>query len=241
MPLPFDAQWVLVACGLIAHADGVLEAAECDRLLMMLDDQPSADDYAEWMALIGDAERLRARFLELPIPDPSSHRALLEHAWQMALVDGDRCEAEVETLREIARHIGVEDVQLEYWREAWTMNDQAFSERTLRSCVSILGGGGPVPVPDRGLIDALLEVLPTSREQRLLLEKRVDGGDDPTSLGRELSTLTRKDRARLMGLIAPIVFEAADLDRSEANFLALGRSAGIDDGELEHALARARG
>ena len=42
-----ETEWVLVACGLITHADGTLDGNEAERLMAMVDDRIPEDDYAD--------------------------------------------------------------------------------------------------------------------------------------------------------------------------------------------------
>ncbi|MCA9699376.1 MAG: hypothetical protein KC431_17760, partial [Myxococcales bacterium] len=90
MPVSPEIEWILIACGLIAHADGHLDGNEVERLMSMVDDQIPADEYADWLDLLGDREALEARYAALPEPPASQHRSLLEEAWTMAMVDGTR-------------------------------------------------------------------------------------------------------------------------------------------------------
>src|SRR5690606_23000467 len=55
--------WTLTACGLMAHADGVLDGEECDRITAMIEEEvgTDADAYAEWLAVVGDRASLEAK------------------------------------------------------------------------------------------------------------------------------------------------------------------------------------
>ena len=47
----------LAACGLVAHADGIVEAGEWDRVLWMLDERIGAEDASAWVELLADRAR----------------------------------------------------------------------------------------------------------------------------------------------------------------------------------------
>ena len=238
MALSPDTEWVIVSCGLIAHADGVLDGEECERLLTMLDDELDGDAYSEWLGLVSDREGLEQRFEQLPVPAAHLHRDLLEQAWNMAMVDGDRCEAEVEALHKIAAKLGVEGVQLDFWREAWTTSEHNFSEQTALAAARVLGGGQPLVGDDAKLIAALVDVLPTTDEHRDVLRETVPG-EDEGSLGRALAAQPRKARIRLLRLVAPLVVEAVDQAGSRDRFNQFASGAGIPQYEVERIMQRA--
>ncbi|MBC8073935.1 MAG: TerB family tellurite resistance protein, partial [Deltaproteobacteria bacterium] len=130
-------QWTLLCGGLVAHADGVLDGHECERLMAVLEaaEGLGSDEYTAWMAAIADAARLEELLAALPPPPPEHHRELLEGAWVMAVVDGRRSPEESQMIDRLAARMGVEPVQLEYWRDAWTAAEQEFA----RAVAAVLG------------------------------------------------------------------------------------------------------
>ena len=58
MPLSPEQEWTIVACGLVAHADGILEVGEWDQVLYLLDERLDNEESQAWLELL--AER-RAR------------------------------------------------------------------------------------------------------------------------------------------------------------------------------------
>src|SRR5687768_255247 len=86
MALSPTSQWTLVACGVMAHADGVLDGEECDRLLAMVEDEADGEEYSDWLAALGDAKRLDQLLEELPPAPAEDHREILENAWTLAIV-----------------------------------------------------------------------------------------------------------------------------------------------------------
>jgi tellurite resistance protein len=234
MPIAPEMEWTLIACGLIAHADGVLDGAECDRLLSLIDEELDADDYSDWLARIGDKDALEARLDELPAPAPRSHREVLEQAWSMAMVDGDRCEAELDVLNELAFRLGVEPMQLEFWREAWTTNERGFSEWAARGAALVLGGGAALSDGDRMDFDDLIAMLPTSEQHREELRRWADGNDETIdAAGRSLAGLPRTRRRQLLKLIAPLVLESPEEEAARVRFRDLAAAAGIMPDESE--------
>lgn len=230
MPVSLETEWVLVACGLIAHADGVLDGAEAERLMAMVDDRIPEDDYAEWLAVIGSQAALEARYAELPNPPPEQHRALLEEAWTMAMVDGSRDTEELLVLTRIAERLGVEPMQLEFWREAWTRNEQEFADAVGSLAAIVLGGGQPIYEDDlSGFLDTV-ERLPTSQAEReRLAGLATTPPSDSGPLTRTLAGMPRSRRIQAFGLVAPLVGSSVEAEQARARFVELGRTAGLID------------
>jgi tellurite resistance protein len=236
-----STQWVIVACGLIAHADGVLEGSECDRLLSMIDDELEAGDYSDWLALIGDRDALAAKLDALSLPPEAEHREVLERAWAMAMVDGDRCEAEVAVLYELAARLGVEQVQVDFWREAWTTAERGFSASAAESAVVVLGGGRALVDGDRDAYEDMLERLPTGTDHRAQLGRLSTGAAlGVAACGQNLAALPRRRRIDLLRVVAALVQDADDRDGAHERFLRLAAAAGVSDKDARRLIAAAR-
>ena len=80
-----EQEWILVACGMIAHADDMLEFGEWDQILRLIDANVDAEQLQPWLDLLADRPALERRFAELEPPLPFFAEELLEHAWRMAL------------------------------------------------------------------------------------------------------------------------------------------------------------
>lgn len=226
-----ETEWVLVACGLIAHADGVLDGNEVDRLMAMVDDRIPEDDYADWLSVIGDKSQLEARYAALADPPESQHRAILEEAWAMAMVDGERNATELIVLTRIAERFGVEPMQLNFWREAWTTAEQEFSVRVAELALACLGGGKPLFEDDHSPYLDLMEQLPTSSSERVRLGELANEPPeiDPDALARALAAMPRARRVQAFSLVAGLVRYAVDPDGARERFEQIGRTAGLLD------------
>jgi uncharacterized tellurite resistance protein B-like protein len=234
MPVSPETEWVLVACGLIAHADGVLDGAEAERLMAMVDDRIPEDDYAEWLSVIGSKAELEARYAALPDPPPEQHRAVLEEAWTMAMVDGERNTEELLVLTRIAERLGVEPMQLEFWREAWTRNEQEFADVAATLAVAVLGGGQALYEDDLSAFLDVVERLPTSQTERERLATFAStppstDSADTGALTRTLAGMPRSRRIQAFGLVAPLVRSAVESEQARARFVEIGRTAGLLD------------
>jgi uncharacterized tellurite resistance protein B-like protein len=225
-----ETEWILVACGLIAHADGVLDGNEVDRLMSMVDDRIPEDDYADWLAVIGDKEQLEARYAALPNPPEDQHRTILEEAWTMAMVDGERDAAELVVLARIAERFGVEPMQLEFWRSAWTTAEQEFSVRVAELATLCLGDGEPLFEDDHSPFLDLMVRLPTSSEERERLGGlATEPPSDREALARALAAMPRSRRLQAFTLVAPLVRFAVDRDGARERFQTIARTAGLLD------------
>ena len=237
MALSVTSQWTLVACGVMAHADGVLDGEECDRLLAMVEDEADGEEYSEWLAALGDAKRLDALLEALPAADPQDHREILENAWTLAIVDGERTEPEAAALERIAARLGVESVQLEFWREAWTDSQTAFARSVTEALVVILGGNAPIAEEDRKLLTELVWRLPTSNEHREELAGTVGEARDEETVARELTALPKRRRQWLLRLLAPTVRASTQAEAARQRFVALAEAVGVPRDRAEALLA----
>jgi len=224
-----ETEWVLVVCGLIAHADGTLEGNEVERLMTMVDDRIPPEDYSDWLLIMGDKGQLEARYAALTDPPAASHRALLEEAWTMAMADGSRNTDELVVLTKIADRLGVDPMQLEFWREAWTHNEQVFAEAVAGLAAAVLAGTERMFDDDVSPFLDLIERLPTSAEERDRLGGFADGAPDAGTVARGLASMPRSRRIQAFGLVAPLSSMAVDAENARTRFVDIGRAAGLLD------------
>ncbi len=232
MALPLVTQWTLVASGLMAHADHVLAGEECERLMSLVDAQVDGDDYAQWMSTISDRDALETQLAGLPDAPAESHREILEAAWLMAVVDGERAEAEVAELQRIATRLGVESMQLDFWREAWTTAQHAFADTTVAAAGWVLGAGGPVLPDDQATVEQLVHALPTTHEHRDTLIAAGQVTQDREDVERRLRALSKPQRRDLVQRLAEIVGQATRSDEVRERVRALGENSGLKADDL---------
>lgn len=225
-----ETEWVLVACGLIAHADGSLDGNEAERLMSMVDDLVDGEDYADWLGLIGDKAALEARYAALADPPVDQHRDLLEQAWTMAMVDGERNAAELVVLARIAERLGVEPMQLNFWRDAWTRAEREFSQRVAQLAVYVLAGGHALFEDDHSPYLDLLQRLPSSSTEREALEAlATQPPTDESALSRSLAAIAKRRRVQAFRIVAPLTGTAVEHDLARERFETVGRAAGLLD------------
>jgi tellurite resistance protein len=236
MSLSLIDQWKLVASGLVAHADGVLDGEECDRLMAAVDEAVEGDDYSDWLTIVGDHERLRQALEALATPPPESHRVILEQAWTMSIVDGQRCEAEHAVIEELASRLGVEPMQLDFWREAWTAGEHETAE-TVAAALAWVLGGDEAPTDD-ARIRHTIAGLPTTDDHRETLVRLASRATSREHVIRALGGLTRRKRRWALGCIAPAVSGTTHEAEAERRFVELAAELGIPASEAD-ALLRA--
>jgi hypothetical protein len=233
MALSLTTQWMLVASGLVAHADHVLSGEECERLMALVDEEVDGDAYAQWMSIVSDRERLDTMLEGLSPPPPESHRQILEDAWMMAVVDGERVDAELEALQRIATRLKVEPMQLEFWREAWSTSQHAYADTAVAALGLVLGGGGPALPEDDGVIQRFVHGLPTTHEHRAKLTSVGLVPQDGDEVQRRLAALTRTQRRDLVRRLAAATVGAAREGDARERWRTLGKELGIGKDELD--------
>jgi uncharacterized tellurite resistance protein B-like protein len=227
LSMHLTTKWQLVACGLVAHADGVLDGEECDRLMTMVDEEVDGDEYSSWLTAVADADRLRALLDQLEVPSPESHREILEHGWNMSIVDGERCEAENAILEQIADRLGVEPMQLDFWREAWAAAEHDTAEWIAAALGWVLGGGGEPPGEDRSGVRKAVTALPTTDDHRDALVVLGCSAQSREHVVRRLSKLSPRKRRWALARIAPATIGATDESAAHQRFVELAAELGI--------------
>ncbi len=227
MALSLVSQWTLVACGVMAHADGVLDGEECDRLLSMVEDEADGEEYSAWLATISDSARLDEMLQQLPDPPEAAHREILENAWTIAVVDGERSESEAKALDRIATRLGVESVQLEFWREAWTTQQHDLAEVVVAAACVVLAGNAPVATDERAHIRELAYRLPTAEAHREELVASTAIPHDAEVVARSLRGIPKRRRQWLIKVLAELPGRSARREDALARLQALGTDAGL--------------
>jgi len=240
MALSPETEWLLTACALIAHADGVLDGEECDRLLGLIDERLDGDEYSEWLAMMGDRELLGRHLSKLPIPAKESHRKLLERAWMMAMVDGERCEAELEELEKIAALLGVDAVQLDYWRENWAYGERALAEGATTAAAFVLGAHEEVGQDDEARFVGFVGRLPTVDEHRQKLRAMWGAPLGKHDVVRALGALSRRTRIMVLRLLARLSARSSAPDAAMRRLRDLAESAGVAGPDADAILEGAR-
>lgn len=230
MPLTPEQEWIIAACGLIAHADGELSPGEIDQMLAMLDEHISDEDHARWLDLLGDATRLAAAFAELSPPLPAFVEPLLEQAWTMALADGHASEAEVRELERIAGELGIRPGELRGWRNHWTERAVELAEHTAAFAAILIHHDDAIDGEEATQFRELLArlPLPTARREQLA-ETLLAHAPAREHVGASLAALPRERRLTILRSLAPLVAASSRADLGRAFYLDLARTAAIPE------------
>ncbi|MCB9716122.1 MAG: TerB family tellurite resistance protein [Myxococcales bacterium] len=238
MPLSPEQEWTLAACGLVAHADEILEVDEWDRVLWMLDDRIAGDDATEWTELLADADRLRQHLDTLAPPPPLFSEEILEKAWRMALADGEGSEQEARVHDELARRLGVPAEEVAGLRARWLEQAQRRSELVAGFAAIVANLDGRLDPSEAAELDALLDRLPVADGRQPALEAM---RDEPPALDEIVGALLGSDaeeRRIALWAIVPLVRASARGERERALFLDVASRLAISDAEAERMLDR---
>lgn len=236
MALSLESQWTVVACGVMAHADGVLDGEECDLLLAMVEGEADADEYSAWLSTISDRARLEEMLSQLEAPPKATHREILETAWTVAVADGERTDAEQEALGLIATHLGVESVQLEFWREAWTEGQHALAELVTDAACVVLAGEAPLDAGARTVIRQLGRTVLTTDAHREELVGATAIPKNAEDIGRRLRGIPKRRRQWLIKTLAGVPGQTPRREDAQRRLRDLGESAGLSDEVLKSLL-----
>lgn len=222
-----EQEWTLVACGLIAHADDMLEFGEWDQILRLIDATVDDDDLQPWLDMLGDRPALERRFAELEPPLPHFAEDLLEQAWQMALADGSGSEVEVAVHDRIADKVGVEGARAQELREQWTRQAATRAELIIGFAAALANLDGRMDNAEAAQFDSLLERMPVSVSRRLELSALLYTPPKLDELGERLAALPSDSRESVLYEIAPLVQASHSGDRERAVFLELADRAAV--------------
>lgn len=223
-------QWTLICSGLVAHADGVLDGSECERLMGLLENAEGVDgdEYGAWISAIGSPARLEELLEVLEPPEAEHHRELLEGAWVMAIVDGVRTAEEGAMIERLADRLGVEPVQLDYWREAWTVAEREFAIAVGAVLGYALGGGAPVLERELAAVRDTMWATPCEQALRDELVGRAMAPVSRDVAARELSGLARSRRIAALQRSVDAIRRSADPAVGKARLVDVAWAASVN-------------
>ena len=222
-----EQEWTLVACGLIAHADDMLEFGEWDQILRLVDANVDEEDMQPWLDMLGDRPALERRFTQLDPPLPHVAEELLDKSWRMALADGSGSEVEAAVHDRIAEKFGVDAQQAQQWRERWTREAAARAELVVAFAAALANLDGRMDSAEAAQFDSLLERMPVSVARRLELSSLLYAPPKIDELGERLAQLGADARESVLYEIAPLVKASLRGDREREVFLELARLAAV--------------
>lgn len=238
MPLSPEQEWTLVACGLVAHADGILEAEEWEQVLWMVDERIDAEQTSTWVTRLQDAAVLRAHLASLPLPPPLFSEDILAKAWRMALADGRGSDTEVAVYDKLARSLGVDAAVAAAWRDAWTQQATVRSELIAGFAAHIATADGQVSAAERERFDALLGRLPLTAGTQGAMQGLLDEPPEMMMLiGGFVALQPEERRIAMLDLVSLVKADGRD-ETARAAFIDLAEAIAIERSEAEHMLDR---
>ncbi|KIG16504.1 hypothetical protein DB30_04417 [Enhygromyxa salina] len=233
-----EQEWTLVACGMIAHADDMLEFGEWDQILRLVDASVEDEHMQPWLDLLGDRPSLERRFAELSPPLPYFVEQLLEQAWRMALADGSGSEVEAAVHDRIAEKVGVSPEQAQAWRSRWTQEAATRAELVVGFAAALANLDGQLASAEAAQFDSLLERMPVSVARRVELSMLLYSPPDLKQLGGRLAALEPEIREAVLYEVAPLVQASDRGDRERAVFHELAELAAVPADRARELLER---
>ncbi len=238
MPLSPEQEWTLVACGLVAHADGILDVGEWDQVLWMLDERLAADEAAGWLELLSQREALQARLTELPLPPPLFTESILERAWRMALADGRGSDEERAVHDEIASRLGADPAEVKQLRQRWREQAARRADAVIAFAAMLANADGVADSGERAEFDDLVARMPVEPTRREQLAQMIDAAPSIDEVVGRLAALVPEERGIALVSLVPIVRASFTGDRERQLFLELAERVAIPRGDAERMLER---
>ena len=238
MPLSPEQEWTIVACGLVAHADGILEVGEWDQVLWMIDERIDAADTEAWLAVLADKAELERKMKALPLPAPLFSETILERAWRMALADGHGSDEEARVHDELAVRLGVGKAEAAELRAVWLARAKQTSELVVSFAALVANADGRADSGERAEFDDLLDRLPLADGRRDALRDLVDAPPSLEQLVGKLTALDPEARGVALVSLAPLVRATTAGDRERDLFLQLCERVAVPRADAERMLDR---
>lgn len=238
MPLSPEQEWTLVACGLVAHADGIVEVGEWDQVLFMLDERVEGDEGSQWVDILSDKDELETRFAALQPPAPLFSEDILARSWRMALADGKGSDDEAAVHDTIADKLGVSREQTATWREQWLEQAQRRSEIVAGFAVIVATQDDRMDQMEAAEYEALLERLPLAEGRLEAMQALLDAPPALDALVGQLLALPSEERGIAMLSLVPLVHAGSAGQGERDLFVDIAERLAIDRADAEAMLER---
>ncbi len=238
MPLSPEQEWTLVACGLVAHADGILEAGEFEQVVWMLDERIDGEETSAWVERLKDEAALREHAKTLQLPPPLFSEDILSKAWRMALTDGRGTQREADVHDEIAAMLGEDEAAVALQRAAWSTQAETRSELIAGFAAHIARADGQITDGERESFATLLDHLPLAEGTAGAMKNLLDEPPEMMMLVGGFAALPPEERRIAMLELVPVVSADGRDEVARKAFVELAEAIAIDGDEAQRMLDR---
>ena len=227
MALTPEQEWTLVACGMIAHADDVLEIGEWDEIVRLINARITDEEQQHWLGVLTDRAQLETLFAGMAPPPPIFSETLMRQAWHMALADGHGSDIEAAVHDRIADRIGISAEQAADWRQLWNERAAARAELVVAFAAAVANLDGRMDSAEAAQFDTLLERQPVSVSRRLQLAELLYSPPQLEVIATRIGEFDEEEREAVLYDIAPIVNASHRGEQEREAFYMLADAAAI--------------
>ncbi len=235
--LSVEDRWTIVCCGLIAHADEVVDIGEWDAVMRMVPSSISTEQRNYWAEVLSDQERLEEIFADLePVPAGFA-RELLWRSWQVALADGAGSDVEESQHDRVAVRAGIELEQAFTWRNEWTEQAAAYARIAVSLAAVFVNLDGRLDFHEAVHFENLLARMPVSLGDRSELMSMLTEPPELDDVVASLRELPESQRRAALHELAPLVRESHRAQRERDEFFDLAERIGVSKEDATQLLA----
>ncbi|MCB9755566.1 MAG: hypothetical protein H6713_37020 [Myxococcales bacterium] len=239
MSLSLEEEWTVVASGLIAHADEILERGEWDTVLGFLGDSLEPTERETWLEVLSDQGLLEERYAQLSDPPAAFRNELMRRCWRVALADGEGSDIEESVHDRIALRLELDLERVAELRVKWTREAEAKAAATLALAAVFVNLDGHLDFHEAVHFDELLGRSPVPIGRRVELAALLNDPPSVDDVVAQLNQLTLDERLEALGELVPLVRASLRKQEEQAAFVNVMARAGVQGEAAERLIASA--